>query len=216
MRHYVYLLLAVAAVLLALFGAAQALGIAFLQDPTPWLGQGGAAAALVTTGLLLADVLIPVPSSLVMIANGTLFGWAWGTVLTLVGGTGAGAFGWALGRWGRRTAERFVPAEERERERARKLLERWGMLAIVASRPVPILAEATAIAAGLSGMPLGRVVLASALGTLPPAVLYALTGAAAARLDNGFLVFGLVIAVAGIVWLAGLRAGRRLRSAAEA
>ena len=45
--------------------------------------------------------------------------------------------------------------------------------------------------------------MAALLGSLPPALLYALSGATAAALTNGVLVFGLVLLVAGIYWLVG-------------
>jgi uncharacterized membrane protein YdjX (TVP38/TMEM64 family) len=211
MKHYLRIFLLICAALLVIFGVAQAMGLPVLEDPAPLLGRGGVATALVTTALLVVDVFVPVPSSLVMIANGAFFGVAGGTILTLVGAVGAAVLGWALGRWGSRPAERYIPAEERARARA--LVERWGALAVIASRPVPILAEAVAIAAGLSGMGLGRLAGAALLGSLPAAVLYAVTGATSARLDSALLVFGLVLAVAGAAWLIGTRAGGRLRSA---
>lgn len=43
---------------------------------------------------------------------------------------------------------------------------------------------------------------------LVAAALYAVTGATALRFDDAFLTFGLVLAVAGLVWLGGLRFAR--------
>lgn len=211
MKHYIQIFVLICVALLVMFGIAQAMGLPVLEDPAPLLGRGGAATALATTALLVVDVFIPVPSSLVMIANGAFFGAVGGTILTLVGALGAAALGWALGRWGSRPAERWIPAQERARARA--MVERWGALAVIASRPVPILAEAVAIAGGLSGMRLGRLAGAALLGSLPAAVLYGVTGATSARLDSALLVFGLVLAVAGLTWWIGTRAGDRLRSA---
>ncbi|HET7228917.1 MAG TPA: VTT domain-containing protein [Longimicrobium sp.] len=207
MRRCLVVFLLVCAAPLVMFAAASALGVSVLDDPSSLPDGGGAATALVTTGLLVADVLIPVPSSLLMIANGAFFGVAGGTALSLAGGVGAAALGWALGRRGTRAAERFVPAGERVRAIA--LVERWGVLAVIASRPVPILAEAVAIAAGLAGMRFGRLVGSSLAGSVPAAFLYALTGAHAARLDSAPLVFGLVLAAAAAAWWIGSRAGAR-------
>jgi membrane protein DedA with SNARE-associated domain len=91
--------------------------------------------------------------------------------------------------------ERLVsPAE---RERADGLLKRWGALAIIVTRPVPLLAETVAIMAGTSSLGWGRVTLAAVAGSLPPSLLYAVTGASVANLQNTTLVFGLVILIAG-------------------
>ncbi len=100
-----------------------------------------------------------------MIAHGALFGVTLGTLLSLVGTLGAGLFGFGLGRRGGPLPNRLVPAGERAR--ANDLLERWGELAVIATRPVPILAETVAILAGASPMTGGRMTLATAVGALP-------------------------------------------------
>jgi uncharacterized membrane protein YdjX (TVP38/TMEM64 family) len=76
-------------------------------------------------------------------------------------------------------------------------------LAIVVTRPVPLLAEIVAIMAGTSSLGWRQAALATVVGSLPPALLYALTGATAAALTSGVLAFGLVLLVAGVFWLVG-------------
>lgn len=203
MKRFWILTVSMMAAFLALFGVAQALRVPLLTDPSPWLSGGGAAAALLGVGLLIADVLLPVPSSLVMIAHGTLFGTFGGTVLSLAGALGAGLFGFGIGRKGGPLFARLV--SEGERERADALLEQWGVLAIVVTRPIPILAETVAVLAGASPLGWGRMAAATLAGSLPAALLYAITGATAARLDNAVLVFALVLAVAGLFWALGRR-----------
>jgi uncharacterized membrane protein YdjX (TVP38/TMEM64 family) len=94
-----------------------------------------------------------------------------------------------------------VPPEERAR--ADHILSRWGGLAIVVTRPVPLLAETVAIMAGTSPLGWRQATLATLAGSLPPALLYALSGATTAALTSGVLVFGLVLLVAGVFWLVG-------------
>jgi len=74
---------------------------------------------------------------------------------------------------------------------------------MVITRPVPLLAETVAIMAGTSPLGWRQAALASFVGSLPPALLYALTGATTAALTSGVLMFGLVLLVAGIFWLVG-------------
>jgi uncharacterized membrane protein YdjX (TVP38/TMEM64 family) len=76
-------------------------------------------------------------------------------------------------------------------------------LAVVITRPVPLLAETTAILAGASPLGWWRVSLATLVGSLPPALLYAATGAAAGSFQSGTLMFLLVMLVTGCFWLAG-------------
>ena len=211
MRTYWLLTALMMAVFLGLFGLVTGLGIPILTDPRPWmssgvagLGTAGLGAAGLGVALLVSDVLLPVPATLVMVAHGALFGVVLGTLLSLVGGLGAAAFGFGLGRFASDRLHRFVAAEEARRADA--LLSRWGPLAVVVTRPVPILAESVAILAGTSPLSWPRFLLASAAGNLPAALLYALTGATAASLDNAFLMFGLVLLIAGLFWLFGRKA----------
>jgi uncharacterized membrane protein YdjX (TVP38/TMEM64 family) len=165
------------------------------------MGIRGINAALTGVGLLIADIILPVPSSLIMIANGALFGVAIGTFLSIIGNLGAALVGFFIGRRSEPVLARFVPPEERSR--ANHLLNEWGLLAIIITRPVPLLSETTIIMAGASTMDWRSMILATLAGSFPGAVLYALTGATAANLDNGILAFGLVLLIASLFWIAG-------------
>ncbi len=190
---------------LATFGIMTALHVRFLEDPTHWMDhKGGAVAAVAGVALLIADVFLPVPSSLVMIAHGALFGIAIGSALSLVGSVGATLFGFWVGRRGGPTLERLVSADEKRRADA--LLAKWGALAILVTRPLPLMAETTAILAGASPMGWGKAALAGFLGCVPMCVLYALTGALSRSIGSDFLMFGVVILIAGIFWLVGKKA----------
>jgi uncharacterized membrane protein YdjX (TVP38/TMEM64 family) len=203
MKRYFLVMAALAASFLALFLVVEALEVPLLSDPGPWLERGGAAAAALGFGLLVADVFLPVPSSLVMVAHGAFFGVVAGTLLSLAGSLAAAWVGFWVGRRGGPWLERVIPAGERVE--VEELVGRWGKLAVVVSRPVPLLAETVAVAAGVSAMGWGELTVAAFLGSVPAAFLYAVTGATAARLDDVFLVFGLVLLIAGGVWLAGRR-----------
>jgi uncharacterized membrane protein YdjX (TVP38/TMEM64 family) len=201
MKRYCAIVGAIFTFLLVLFLLVEVTGVPLLKDPSPWLGSGSTLVALLGSGLLVADVVLPVPSSVVMIAHGALFGVVEGTLLSVGGSTGAALVGFSLGRRGGPLLARVVPPEERAR--ADHILSRWGTLAIVVTRPVPLLAETVAIMAGTSPLGWRQASLAALLGSLPPALLYALSGATAAALTSGVLMFGLVLVVAGILWLVG-------------
>ena len=90
-----------------------------------------------------------------------------------------------------------------ESARADRMLARWGALAVALTRPIPLLAETVAIMAGASPLGWGRMALAALVGSLPPALLYALTGASVANLQSTSLMFGVVMLVTGLFWLIG-------------
>lgn len=201
MKRYLLIMASMIAFFLVLFLVVEALGVPLLVDPTPWMRHRGVAAAVLGVSLLIADVLLPVPSSLVMVAHGALFGVWTGTFLSLLGSVGAALFGFAIGRRGGSLLERLVSPEERKR--ADHILARWGALAVIVTRPIPLLAETVAIMAGTSPLGWRRMALAALVGSLPPALLYALTGAAVANFQSTALMFGVVLLVTGSFWLIG-------------
>ena len=203
MRRWFLFAFTIAVVLLVMFFAATASGVSLFEDPTPLLRGGKIAAAVAGVLLLVADVFLPVPSSLVMVAHGALFGLTVGTILSLVGCVAAALTGFAVGRAGNDAIRRWVtPAEH---ERAGAMLERWGVVAIAVTRPVPILAETVAILAGSSPLTWRQVALSAAAGSLVPSLAYAWAGAHATGVVNHALVFGGVLAVTGLLWFLGRR-----------
>lgn len=187
---------------LATFGVMEALHVNFMQDPTAWMsGQTKWVAASVGVGLLIADVFLPIPSSLIMIAHGALFGIPMGAALSLLGAMGATWLGFGLGRRGGQTLSRLVT--DKEKMRADALLKKWGAMAILITRPIPLLAETVAILAGASPMRWGIMSIAAFAGSIPEAFLYAVTGATAKGFGSSALMFGAVITIAGIFWFAG-------------
>ncbi len=183
---------AVVVALLVVFGTAAALGLPVLDDPAPALRSAGAlGGAVAGLAALVADVVLPVPSSLVMVALGAMYGIAAATALSVLGGALMGLAGGLLGRRGRR-------ALGRDADRARRLVDRYGVAAVVLTRPVPLLAESVVLVAGAAGMPLRRLVAGAAAGTVPLALVYAAAGAygRAADATVAFVVLALLAALA--------------------
>lgn len=199
MRHYLISVAAVLAVFLALFVVGEALGLPLLEDPTPWLQQAGPLAAAIGVALLALDVVLPVPSNIVMIAHGALFGIVGGALLSLLGSMLASVAAFWIGRRGGRLLALTVPADERVRADA--ILARWGIVAIVLSRPLPLLAETILVLAGASTMRWRTSMLATTIGYLPLCLFYAWAGATSIGFEGGTIVFGLTVVLAAVVAL---------------
>ncbi|HEV2810522.1 MAG TPA: VTT domain-containing protein [Acidimicrobiales bacterium] len=201
MKRYGWAMAAIVLALVVGFVVVEAAGVPVLTEPDAAMTGGGFAAALVGVGLLVGDVVLPVPSSVVMLTHGALFGVVVGALLSLVGTVGAAVAGVCIGRGG----ERVLGVPAAGRRRAHELLDRWGVLAVVATRPVPVLAEATAIMAGAAGASPLRVGVAAAAGGLPAALLYALAGSLVVNTVSGAAVFVAVLALAAAFWLVSMR-----------
>lgn len=176
-RHvYVTAFAGLVVLFLATFALVEQLQLPLLTDPRPGLTTGlRGGAGVLGVGLLLADVVLPVPSSGVMVVHGAVYGLGVGSLLSLAGGTGATLVAFLLGRRGRRTLERLAGPEQQARAIA--LLDRFGVWAIILTRPVPVLAETVAIMAGTGRLAWWQAALAGAVGSLLPAVGYAAVGA---------------------------------------
>jgi uncharacterized membrane protein YdjX (TVP38/TMEM64 family) len=200
---------AVVAVLLSSYLLVQALGVTLLDDPRPALAGGGVWPGILGVSLLIADAVLPVPSSLVMISLGALYGAVLGGGLAFAGRFGMAVAGLALGRAGAPLVAKLIG---RSREaHADDLVRRWGAFSIIVSRPVPLLAEAVVFAAGAARLP-WRVALPAALvGSLPEAIVYGAVGAAATSATSGALIWLAFLVVATLFRLTELalrRTGR--------
>jgi len=198
MKKYLWSTVFIAILVIVSFVIVMALDIPFMQDPSYIMEEGGLVAAGFSVLLLALDILLPVPGSVLMIANGAIFGVVVGTLLSMIGGLLATLSGHWLGRKGSKWLDRI--ATPQEQERARQAMERWGLYAVMISRPVPILSESILVMAAAMGLPLRKVLLAAIVGLLPASVLYAAIGAYALSVESNIWGFIAVIALTGIFW----------------
>lgn len=197
MKRYAFLLIGLVLTLLILFGIGLVVLPTAWHNPSDWLTAGYVSSSLVGIGLLIADVLLPVPSTLVMTALGAIHGILIGTLLSLVGNLGAAMFGFWLGRRSDGVMGRFLSLDDRAA--AANFLNDWGELGIILSRPIPILAESVAILAGTSpAISWAKLLRCSLIGALPASAIYAWAGAQAVTLQSGLFVFVGVILLAAI------------------
>ena len=152
-------------------------------------------ATLAIAGLLALDVFLPVPSSIVSTAAGVLLGFARGAAVVWIGMMAGSFVGYWVGQRSAPLAQRLVGDDGLRRAGA--LAERYGPWAIVLCRPVPVLAEATVVFAGVIRAPLSRFVTLTALSNLGIAAGYAAIGSYSMRVDSFLLAFVGAIVVPG-------------------
>ena len=133
-----------------------------------WLSardDGALMFAATGSAILLLDIVLPLPSSIVGTLIGARLGFWAGFAAIWVGLTSGHCLGYVLAR----LALRRVDAE---------LSEVPTLLVVILSRPVPVLAEATALAAGASAIPFVHFFTACAAGNVIYAGVLAANGSA--------------------------------------
>jgi membrane protein DedA with SNARE-associated domain len=96
---------------------------------------------------LIADILLPIPSSFICTTLGQILGILPATLLCTAGLQIGSWLGWSIGRaWGIRWIERFCGNDARQI--GREAIDQWGGWAIALTRPVPLLAESVVLLLG--------------------------------------------------------------------
>jgi uncharacterized membrane protein YdjX (TVP38/TMEM64 family) len=157
-------------------------------------GQRPWVTAAVLGGLLAADVLLPVPSSLVSTSAGLILGFTVGTTVSLLGMTASCLVAYWLGASGGRPLCRKLIGE-RELARLESFSRGFGDWLIIVARPIPVLAEASTLFAGMGRMAFRRYFSMTLLSNLGISAAYGAVGAFA-NFHHSFL-----LALAGAILL---------------
>lgn len=201
MKRWVVLAIGIAAaVMLTKFIVEDLFGVDLVPVMQRWIAQPGPGAAAAVIGLLIVDIVVPIPSSVVMVLAGAVFGAVNGAILSLVGSLGCSVIGFELTRrFGRRASARLVG--EDEIARLEGTFARHGAGAVFVTRPLPVVKETMSVVAGLSGMKRRTYLVAAAAGTIPEAVLYAYAGSASRQMGNLMPAVLILMAVAAAGWM---------------
>lgn len=131
--------------------------------------------AFVIVLLLVADILIPVPASIVMMTSGILFGPFVGGLVVLAGSLTGAILTFELSRvLGREKVKRWLGHEEYTR--VATIMQGYGALAIILTRMVPLATESVSAIAGLSQMTRKKFVAVNIIGFVPTGFFYSYTG----------------------------------------
>jgi uncharacterized membrane protein YdjX (TVP38/TMEM64 family) len=150
--------------------------------------------------LLAADVILPVPSSIVSTTAGSALGFGVGTFTCWVGMSLGCLIGYWLGAVaGTPVVRRLVG--EKELGKAQHLGVRLGVVVLIVTRAVPILAEASVITAGLMHIPPRLFFFVTSFSNLGVSVVYSGIGAFAYEINSFLLVFAGAILVPGLAML---------------
>ena len=143
------------------------------EGTVAWLKDYGHWAWVIAIILLMSDLLLPLPATLIMAALGFIYGPVAGGLIAAAGSFMAGSFGYWLCRLlGENTAIWLLG--KKDYERGKKLAVNLGGFIVCLSRWLPVFPEVIACMAGLTRMPPGRFHIALLCGSLPLGFIYAL------------------------------------------
>lgn len=161
---------------------------------------GGIAAAFgLIVLLLIVDILLPIPSSVVMMLSGFLLGPWLGGVASFTGAMAAAWIGFFGCRYGGAAFFTRIVGKD-DISKVEHWFNDYGIAAIIISRPVPMLTEILSCLAGLSKVNVWRFTLASIVGTLPICIVYSYFGSKGTLTDPWPAVWVAVL-IPAVGWL---------------
>jgi len=148
---------------------------------------------------LLSDIVLPVPSSLIMILNGKILGFIFGSLLSFFAGLTSSSIGFYLGRRSQHFLNRFFSTADISK--ANKFMHKSGKFAVALSRAIPILSETVAVLSGTTNMRFPDFFIYSLLGHAIVSAVYGWVGAFAADLNGNLITLVAVTGTLLISWL---------------
>jgi uncharacterized membrane protein YdjX (TVP38/TMEM64 family) len=198
MRLFLVFLGLASIVLISFFLWGDSLMLSFTQEGTvAWLGKYGPWAWIAAILLLMADLVLPLPATLIMSALGFIYGPILGGCISVAGSFMSGSAGyWICRSLGVKAAIRILGSKDYER--GKKLSGKVGGWVVVLSRWLPVFPEVVACMAGLTRMKPGYFHLALLCGSLPMGFTYALVGSAG--LDHPGWAIALSFGLPPLIW----------------
>jgi uncharacterized membrane protein YdjX (TVP38/TMEM64 family) len=157
-------------------------------------------APVVSIALLVADALfLPLPATIILVANGLVFGLWTGALVSFSGSLLGGIVAYAIGRYfGRDLLERFLSAGRLAA--TDRIMTKYGGWALVLERWFPgVPGDPMSYAAGITRMPFIKYLLLTTVGLVPANIVAAYVGVEIAG-DVPVLYWIAGWGLAGAVW----------------
>lgn len=146
--------------------------------------------------ILSSDILLPVPSSIVMYSNGVVLGVLYGFALSMISSILSSIIGYGLGRFTNFRMKQGAADSH-------KLIQRYGNVAIIISRGIPILSESVSFTAGYNLVKFRSYFLLNLVGYFPVCMIYSYFGHMGQDTNMFFLSFVLSILISALIWFFG-------------
>lgn len=197
MKSITYPLVLSIAIILLTFGAFHTLEDYF-SNILHLLKDNPIQFGIVSFLVLASDIVLPVPSSIVLYINGYFLGVLAGSAVSLMGLMVGAILGYYLGSKG---SEIF---QSESNQQANQILSKYGPAAIFLTRGIPILSESICFVCGYNKVDFKKYLLLNLIGYLPVCILHAIFGNLGYESGGIFLLsFASSIAISIIFWFFG-------------
>jgi uncharacterized membrane protein YdjX (TVP38/TMEM64 family) len=168
------------------------------ENAVRWMQDYGAWAWAPASGLLIADLFLPIPATAVMAALGLIYGPFIGGFIGAAGSFASGSLAYGLCRcFGRGIALRIAGADGLSE--GERLFRHFGGWLVALSRWLPLFPEVIACMAGLTRMPRKIFFIALACGCLPMGFTFAAVGHAGNEYPGAALLLSALLPP--VLWL---------------
>ncbi|MFN5983016.1 MAG: VTT domain-containing protein [Fluviicola sp.] len=130
--------------------------------------------------ILASDVFLPIPSSLVLYSNGYVLNFEMGLLISLIASTLSSIIGYFTGKLSSKLIHK--------NEIASSFLTKYGSLALLVSRGIPIISESITIVCGYSNFSFKKFILLNILGYIPICSIFCYFGSLGYHYKNLFII----------------------------
>lgn len=155
--------------------------------------------ALISFLVLTADIVLPVPSSIVMFINGFVLGAFGGFFISFISVVVGAIIGYYFGKL------TSMGSKHKLKSDVDNIVNKYGAIAILISRGIPILSESICIVCGYNKMPIRQYIIANVIGYLPICILYAICGSIGYDKNTFLLSFACSVFISILFWFLGRR-----------
>lgn len=161
--------------------------------------------------VLLSDIVFPVPNSFIMYMNGVVLGSILGGILTLCSSMVSSVLGYLLGQYIGNGKINITGIYGKDKDinddsqiiEGEKFMLKYGLLAIVISRCIPVLSETVCVISGYKKVSMRRYLILNLVGYIPVSFVYSVFGSIGNNKDLFLISFSIILIFSAIVWYLG-------------
>lgn len=149
--------------------------------------------------ILISDIIVPIPSSIIIFTNGYVLGLPLGFINSIVALMLSSTIGYYLGKF------TSFGLKAKSDSNVNNILNKYGILSVLLTRGIPILSESLCLVAGYHKIPLKKYLLFSFIGYIPICFIYSLFGSIGYNQNSFLISFLISLIMSGVFWIVGKR-----------